>query len=84
MVENRDGLVPLARIQAREDVRNVLLWLDSIVKLGPAATQHVDVAATARWLGAMLGVPDELVSEPSAMDALAAALAGPEPARAAR
>ena len=75
---------PLARIQAREDVRNVLLWLDSIVRLGPAATQHVDIAATARWLGAMLGVPDELVSEPSAMDALAAALAGPELSRATR
>ena len=63
---------PIARIQAREDVRNVLLWLDSIGKLGPAATQHIDIAATARWLGASLGVPDELVLELPELAALAA------------
>jgi hypothetical protein len=66
---------PLARIQAREDVRNVLMWLDSISRLGPAATQSVDVAATARWLGANLGVPDELVLEPPSLASLVAALA---------
>jgi hypothetical protein len=65
---------PLARIQAREDVRNVLLWLDTVVRLGPAASQCVDLGATARWLGASLGVPDELISEPSPMASLAAAL----------
>lgn len=67
---------PLARIQAREDVRNVLMWLDSVGKLGPAATQFVDIAATARWLGANLGVPDELVTEPPSLAAIVAAAAG--------
>jgi hypothetical protein len=65
---------PLARAQAREDVTNVLLWLDAIAKLGPAASQSVDVAATARWLGAHLGVPDELVLETPTAASLAAAL----------
>lgn len=65
---------PLARIQAREDVRNVLMWLDSIARLGPAATQFVDVAATARWLGVNLGVPDELVTDGPTLASLASAL----------
>lgn len=67
---------PLARAQAREDVTNVLLWLDALAKLGPDAARSVDVAATARWLGAHLGVPDELVVESPTMGSLAAALAG--------
>jgi hypothetical protein len=67
---------PLARIQARENVSNVLLWLDAVGRLGPAAAQTVDAAATARWLGAQLGVPDELVSEAPALATLAATLAG--------
>jgi hypothetical protein len=65
---------PLARIQAREDVRNVLMWLDSIARLGPAATQFVDIAATARWLGAQLGVPDELVVDGPTLASLASTL----------
>jgi hypothetical protein len=65
---------PLARIQAREDVKNVLMWLDSINRLGPTAIQSVDIAATARWLGANLGVPDELVIEPPSLASLVAAL----------
>lgn len=65
---------PLARIQAREDVRNVLLWLDTIGRLGPAAASVLNVAETARWLAAMLGVPDELVSDGPGLPALAEAL----------
>ena len=42
--------------------------------VGPAAAQSVDVPATARWLGAHLGVPDELVAETPPLAALAAAL----------
>lgn len=69
---------PLARVQAREDVRNVLMWLDTIARLGPGAMQYVDTAATARWLGANLGVPDELVLERSPVAALAALLGSGE------
>lgn len=66
---------PLARLQARDDVRNVLLWLDTLVRLGPAASQVVNMAQAARWLGATLGVPDELTAEEPTLASLAAALA---------
>jgi hypothetical protein len=66
---------PLARIQAREDVQNVLLWLETIGRLGPEASQVLDVAEAARWLALMLGVPDELVAAEASLPSLAAALA---------
>jgi hypothetical protein len=73
---------PLARVQAREDVRNVMLWLDTVTRLGPQASQVLNLPEAARWLAAMLGVPDELVrdeAEPvtALADALAAAQGGP-------
>lgn len=70
---------PLARIQAREDVRNVMLWLDTVMRLGPEAAQVLNMAASARWLAQMLGVPDELVGEEMPLAALAAALVQREP-----
>lgn len=66
---------PLARIQAREDVRDVLLWLDTVTRLGPEASGVLDLAEAARWLAAMLGVPDELVREGGGDTATLAALA---------
>ncbi len=65
---------PLARLQARQDVQNVLLWLDTITRLGPEASNVLNMGEAARWLATMLGVPDELVSEPSPLASLAAAL----------
>ncbi len=55
-------------------MQNVLLWLDTITRLGPEASQVLNLAEAARWLATMLGVPDELVSEPSPLASLAAAL----------
>lgn len=52
---------PLARAQARDDVRDTLLWLDQVQRLGPQAATVVDLAAAARWLGRTLGVPGELI-----------------------
>ncbi|NJO36276.1 MAG: phage tail protein [Rhizobiales bacterium] len=46
---------PLARAQARDDVQNTLLWLETSAQLGPEAMQAVDVPATARWLAERLG-----------------------------
>jgi hypothetical protein len=66
---------PLARMQAREDVRNVLLWLETVAKLGPQAATVLDVAASARWLATMLGVPEELVRDEEPLAAIGAALA---------
>jgi hypothetical protein len=52
---------PLARAQARDDVRDTMLWLDQVQRLGPQAAAVVNVAAAARWLGRTLGVPGELI-----------------------
>ena len=52
---------PLARGQSRDDLQNVLMWLETVAKMGPAAAAALDLAATARWLAEALGVPDELV-----------------------
>jgi len=54
---------PLAREHAREDVRNVLLWLETVGRLGGGAAAMIDVAAAVRWLAERLGVPAELVRD---------------------
>jgi len=54
---------PLARSQARDDVQNTLLWLETSGQLGPEAMQAVDVPATTRWLAERLGVPGQLVRD---------------------
>jgi hypothetical protein len=52
---------PLARVQAREEIRNTLLWLETVGKLGGDAAQLVDLAAAASWLAETLGVPRHLL-----------------------
>jgi hypothetical protein len=42
---------PLARTQARQDVRETALWLETTAQMGPQAAAVVDQPATARWLG---------------------------------
>ncbi len=54
---------PLARLQARDDIRNTLTWLETSAQLGQEAMQAVDIPATARWLGERLGVPGQLVRD---------------------
>lgn len=54
---------PLARAQARQDVRETLLWLESTARMGPQAIGVVDQPATARWLGDRLGVPGHLMRD---------------------
>ncbi len=52
---------PLARAQARQDVRNTMMWLDAVAKLGPEAQRMIDLGAATDWLARTLGVPSELV-----------------------
>ena len=52
---------PLARLQARDDIQNTLMWLETTAQLGQEAMAAVDIPATARWLGERLGVPGQLV-----------------------
>ncbi len=54
---------PLARAQARDDVRHVLAWLDHARTLGEAGLDTVDQPAVARWLARTLGVPADLVRD---------------------
>jgi hypothetical protein len=54
---------PLARTQARQDVQETLLWLETTAQMGPEATGVVDQPATARWLGDRLGVPGHLMRD---------------------
>jgi hypothetical protein len=54
---------PLARNQARQDVRETLMWLEATAKMGAEATAIVDVPAAARWLGERLGVPGQLIRD---------------------
>ncbi len=61
---------PLARLQARQDVQNTLLWLDASARLGAEAMQAVDLPATARWLGERLGVPGQLIRDQVPSDLL--------------
>jgi len=69
---------PLARAQARADVQNTLLWLDSVGRLGPEAQAVVDARAAAIWLARALGVAGELVREDAGPSgrSLAATLSG--------
>jgi hypothetical protein len=69
---------PLARLQARQDVQNTMMWVESTTQMGPDAEQTVDVPATARWLGDRLGVPGHLMRDLAPTQTLLdlAALAG--------
>jgi hypothetical protein len=64
---------PLARAQARQDVRETLLWLEATAQMGPQAVAVVDQPATARWLGDRLGVPGHLMRDMEAPVVLAEA-----------
>ena len=56
---------PQARYQAQQSIQNTLVWLDAVRALGPQAIAAVNQVAAARWLGRSLGVPEELMAEPS-------------------
>jgi hypothetical protein len=54
---------PLAQAQARQDVQNTLLWLETVARMGEDALETVDLPAAARWLGRALAVPGELIRD---------------------
>ncbi|MCB1834258.1 MAG: head-tail connector protein [Geminicoccaceae bacterium] len=53
---------PLARIQAREEMRNVMSWLDTATRLIAAGDDIIDSRATIQWLAEQLGVPRDLMA----------------------
>ena len=64
---------PLAQVQARADAQGVLMWLEVVRALGPAAAGTADAAAASRWLARLLGVPADLVVSAAEAAALAPA-----------
>ena len=58
---------PLARVQARADAADTILFLEAAAKLGGEAAASIDAGAAARWLGRTLGAPPEIL-RPQAPD----------------
>lgn len=52
---------PLARAQGQRNVQNTLSWISSVNAMGAEATQTVDMARAARFLGDALAVPSDLI-----------------------
>ncbi len=52
---------PLARVQARADAADTLLFIQAAAGLGGAAQEALDAGAAARWLARTLGVPPEII-----------------------
>ena len=66
---------PLARAQARQDVRETLLWLESDRADGRRGRRPSSISRpTARWLGDRLGVPGHLMRDLEAPMLLAEAV----------
>ncbi|MFN7194794.1 MAG: portal protein, partial [Rhodospirillales bacterium] len=61
---------PLARVQAQDDVRNAMLWVQQATALGPEGQAVIDGAAAARWMARALSVPADLVRPPQPEQAL--------------
>jgi hypothetical protein len=52
---------PLARVQARADAADTLLFLEAAGALGAEAKATIDAGAAARWLARTLGAPPEIL-----------------------
>jgi hypothetical protein len=52
---------PLARVQARADAADTILFLEAAAKLGGEAAATIDAGAATRWLGRTLGAPPEIL-----------------------
>jgi hypothetical protein len=52
---------PLARVQARADAADTLLFLQAAASLGKEAQARIDPAAATSWLARTLGAPQEIL-----------------------
>ena len=59
---------PLARVQARADAADTLLFLQAAAALGEEAKATLDAAAATRWLARTLGAPPEILRPASASE----------------
>ena len=56
-----DYRAPLARAQAQRNVQNVTAWISSVMGMGAEASSAIDMPRAARYLGEVLGVPNDLI-----------------------
>ncbi|MFT8246359.1 portal protein [Roseomonas sp. BN140053] len=56
---------PLARVQGRADAANLLLFLQAVSGLGPAAAAELNLPAAARHLARILAAPAEVLADRS-------------------
>ncbi len=54
---------PLARIQGRGHVQNVLTWLNTVSSMGAPAAGSINVQKTVKFLAESLSVPGELIQQ---------------------
>lgn len=57
---------PIARMQAEQEARNALTWLNQLAPLGQEALGYLNGPAFARWLASRLGVPADLLNTETA------------------
>ncbi len=53
---------PLARAQGQRDTQNIMMWLESVSKMGAEASLSVNMPRAAKFLGEALGVPHDLMN----------------------
>lgn len=56
-----DWRSPLARSYTRREVRDALLWAETLQSFGPEATKHIDLVAMAQWLAKSFDIPKNLI-----------------------
>jgi hypothetical protein len=56
-----DYRAPLARAQGQRNIQNTLSWIESVMAMGGAAAEAINLPEAARFLGDALGVPSNLI-----------------------
>lgn len=56
-----DYRAPLARAQGQRNIQNTLFWVNSVLAMGGAASEAINLPEAARFLGQELGVPSDLI-----------------------
>jgi hypothetical protein len=52
---------PLAMAQGQRGVQGTINWITTTMAMGPEASSTIDLAAAARFIGAAMGVPSDLI-----------------------
>ncbi len=60
---------PLARAQGQRNVQNTINWISAVSAMGGGASEAVNFAQAARFLGHAMGVPSDLIRNEIAVDA---------------